>query len=535
MTHSPELFVIGLDGAPWKHVEPWIDEGTVETLAAVADEGAYGPLESTIPPVTVPAWPSFATGADPGTHGVFTFYDRNTDLVDPDTVDLREIDLPFVWEELNAQGRSTLVMNFPLIHPPLDVDGAYVSGMGAPSIDEAVDSPAIADVLKDVGYKLDGWSPLHADLDALYEDFVAAAAAKFAAIDRLVERVEPDFVYCLVSETDQLQHVAFEHTDLVERFYRELDGHLADLRSTHPDSNLLLMSDHGFEPEPTLEFRPNAWLHEQGYVSYDPVRRAALSGRVFRAARPLVERVGAGWEWESDDKNDEEVLHGDGDGDERGGSLPASALSAVTRAGDAVISGVHDWMLDPLSEAPVFGYSRGIWIGDDLPDYEGVRRELVSKLRDLRYDGRPVFETVGTPEEVYGGDDLSKAPDVVWVPEPHVWITHAKLDRPFGPRKRWREGTHQNDRQGFFAFAGPAAADRPDPVPASIVDVAPTALHAMGCGVPETMVGEVKTGILATDRDPEYKSPAPIRRGSHRTTPGDDDALQEHLENLGYM
>jgi len=35
--------------------------------------GTHGPLRSTIPPWTFPAWTSFMTGKNPGKHGVFDF------------------------------------------------------------------------------------------------------------------------------------------------------------------------------------------------------------------------------------------------------------------------------------------------------------------------------------------------------------------------------------------------------------------------------------------------------------------------------
>jgi len=67
------VLVIGLDGATLDLICPWAAQGHLPILARLMAEGAHGPLESTLPPVTSPAWPSFVTGKNPGRHGVFDF------------------------------------------------------------------------------------------------------------------------------------------------------------------------------------------------------------------------------------------------------------------------------------------------------------------------------------------------------------------------------------------------------------------------------------------------------------------------------
>ena len=41
--------VIGLDGATWDLLEPWIDGGELPTRESFPDRGAYGTLHSTVP------------------------------------------------------------------------------------------------------------------------------------------------------------------------------------------------------------------------------------------------------------------------------------------------------------------------------------------------------------------------------------------------------------------------------------------------------------------------------------------------------
>ena len=68
--------IIGLDGATWNVIKPLAEEGKLPTFKKLMEEGVWGNLESTVPPVTGPAWVSFATGRNPGKTGVFDFLNR---------------------------------------------------------------------------------------------------------------------------------------------------------------------------------------------------------------------------------------------------------------------------------------------------------------------------------------------------------------------------------------------------------------------------------------------------------------------------
>jgi len=73
MSEKRRVLVIGLDGATFGLLRPWMEEGSLPNLAAIARNGASGELQSTIPPNSAPAWTSFMTGMNPGKHGVYGF------------------------------------------------------------------------------------------------------------------------------------------------------------------------------------------------------------------------------------------------------------------------------------------------------------------------------------------------------------------------------------------------------------------------------------------------------------------------------
>lgn len=72
-----ELLVIGLDGFSYNILH----EFDVDTpfLPAVQLDGIAGDLSSVDTPPTLPGWMSFATGKDPGSHGVATMLQQPSD------------------------------------------------------------------------------------------------------------------------------------------------------------------------------------------------------------------------------------------------------------------------------------------------------------------------------------------------------------------------------------------------------------------------------------------------------------------------
>ena len=70
---SKKVVVIGLDGGTFKLLKPLAAEGLMPNLKKILDQGSNAILESTMPPMTGTAWSTFATGKQPGKHGVYDF------------------------------------------------------------------------------------------------------------------------------------------------------------------------------------------------------------------------------------------------------------------------------------------------------------------------------------------------------------------------------------------------------------------------------------------------------------------------------
>ena len=76
MSQAARVLIVGLDGVPWDLVHAWAGAGYLPTLARLIAQGSAGPLKSTMPPTSGPAWSSFMTGKNPGQTGIYDFLYR---------------------------------------------------------------------------------------------------------------------------------------------------------------------------------------------------------------------------------------------------------------------------------------------------------------------------------------------------------------------------------------------------------------------------------------------------------------------------
>jgi len=102
------LLIFGLDGATLDLVHPWAAAGKLPTLHRLMSTGCWGPLESTVPPMTSPAWPSFATASYPAKHSVFDFVSAHSGTYN--IVNATGIKRPTLWDLLSG-GRQSFTHN----------------------------------------------------------------------------------------------------------------------------------------------------------------------------------------------------------------------------------------------------------------------------------------------------------------------------------------------------------------------------------------------------------------------------------------
>lgn len=143
-----KVIVIGLDGLEPSIVEALMAAGSLPNLSRLAERGGYARVATTTPAQTPVAWSSFATGVNPGGHGIFDFirrdpatylpdlalsrYERPGAFAPPRAVNLRR-GTP-LWDHLGAAGIPASVLRCPCCYPPDPLRGRLLSGMGVPDL-----------------------------------------------------------------------------------------------------------------------------------------------------------------------------------------------------------------------------------------------------------------------------------------------------------------------------------------------------------------------------------------------------------------
>lgn len=144
-----KAIVIGLDGLEPTIVEAMLERGELPNLARIRRSGRYSRLRTTYPAQTPVAWSSFATGTNPGGHGIFDFISRDPATYLPDAALIRferpqsafapprvvnqRKGAPF-WQTLSQAGISSVVLRCPCTFPPDEIHGRMISGVGVPDL-----------------------------------------------------------------------------------------------------------------------------------------------------------------------------------------------------------------------------------------------------------------------------------------------------------------------------------------------------------------------------------------------------------------
>jgi predicted AlkP superfamily phosphohydrolase/phosphomutase len=143
-----KVIVIGLDGFDPSITEALLATGGLPNMARLRERGGYDRVGTTCPAQTPVAWSTFATGLNPGGHGIFDFlrrnpatyrpeialyrYEQRSAFLPPKAVNLRQ-GTP-VWDVLSDAGIPSTVLRHPCTYPSSKLRGRLLAGVGVPDL-----------------------------------------------------------------------------------------------------------------------------------------------------------------------------------------------------------------------------------------------------------------------------------------------------------------------------------------------------------------------------------------------------------------
>jgi predicted AlkP superfamily phosphohydrolase/phosphomutase len=280
-----EIFILGLDCAtPQLVFDKYLKE--LPTISGLIKNGNYGRLESTVPPVTVPAWMSMMTGKDPGQLGFYGFSDRlDYSYRDHYIVTNQSVKDKTIWDYLGEKGFKSIVMNLPLTYPPKSINGVLISSFLTPDKELSYTYPEEIkdeiDTIADGNYIIDVENFKTTDKNKLLLEIYDMTKKRFKVIKNYIKNKEWSLFIAVEMGIDRMHHGFWsyctpdhelydnknEFKEALIDYYKFVDKEISEMIELFDDdTELMIVSDHGAR---TLKgtFCLNDWLLENGYLN----------------------------------------------------------------------------------------------------------------------------------------------------------------------------------------------------------------------------------------------------------------------------
>jgi predicted AlkP superfamily phosphohydrolase/phosphomutase len=345
----------------------------------------------------------------------------------------------------------------------------------------------------------------------------------------LLELDPPDIVFTVLEAPDRLQHVYYRYMDprdplhssseaarvlpLITECFQTMDEIVGLLHDYAGSGGAFVCSDHGFTAW-EVSVHTNALLQQWGYLKLKSSARAMQTG-VARALVPLAKRV-----------------------------LPRKvAREAKGRTFAAIDWSQTQAFASPIPQQGIFVNLKGReQFGVVEPDrLQSLKEEIAERFKTLKGpEGDSVTDKVWLSEEVFSGNALDGAPDVLPVLRDHRFELDDELFHTdgFTDYRDLPRGVHHPDGIGIVAGSGVQGDAE---LNGSVMDVTPTILYMAGLEVPKGLDGRVLESCFTPERLAEkpVRTTAPLSsKQSEEESPysAEEEAMiEESLRGLGYL
>lgn len=484
-----KVIVIGIDAASFDLIRPWVDQGKLQNLKYLVDNGCAGILESTIPPLSPVAWTSFYTGVNPGKHGIFDFFEKTSDDHRIRIVNRSKCQAMPIWWYLNQAGYKTGMVNIPMTYPPDDVNGCMISGLDTPSIKNEFTFPATlkGEIMGSVGsyiIELDHNPRLMENPEMYVKELINIIDIREKTVRYLTNKYTFDFFMVVFTAADRIQHSFWkfidkdhpyysnEFEDAIFRIYKRIDEAVGRIIAPLDDStDIIVMSDHGMcSVHKTVNI--NRWLMENDYLHLKNETSASKLKDIFRRSKRRFFNTGEMILWDH--------------------------FIDWTRTRAFYVGSWGNISINLKGRFP-----GGIVNPGD--EYELLRNDIIKKIEQLcdSETGQPVLKSVLKREDIYTGNYVKDAPDLIL-----IWNEKYNGLKPTQERLRGKGSTDIIKISDTFCgdhspngivIVKSLVVKRGSTIKAKITDICPTILYMTGLPVPESMDGKVLTEIFHED------------------------------------
>ncbi len=521
-TDIARVVVIGLDMGDGGLIRAWARAGHLPNLDALIAHGTWLDLESPARVLHTSSWPTFATGALPGRHGVYYPYQpkpgcQQAQLIEPD-----QYGAPCFWHLADRQERRCLIYDVPETFPEAGFRGRAIFEWGTWAwYGQQVAQPSrLLDDLRarfgpyPLGMEAKHLGLARPDLAVLEERLPRSVEYKCRSLKWLMEQERWDLVVTAFCETHSAGHYLWPALPAdtadpeaaqfrpLRQVYAAIDRAIGELRATLPPDVILIV------------------------VSGDGVRPNRCGWHLLP---DVLERLGY-------------TNAPAGGGDANGRAGPRSALGTIKglvpeRARRWIADSLPWWLRDRIgahlqSSQIDWSRTRAFALPTDLEgcirinlkgrepagivepgsEYEDLCQEIRLRLAELvnPASGEPAVSEVSLLSEVFPGERQDYLPDIVV-----AWNDRAPIAALQSPRLGLIEGASPDPRTGTHSPSGFLLAHGLDIAQGKkgegrLVQVAPSVLRLMGLDAGPEMDG----GAFDAFAPPDPVSSVRVAQGS---------------------
>ncbi len=467
-----KTIVVGLDGAHFELINPWINKEELPNIKKCIENGAYGDLEVCLPPVTSPNWKCYSTGKNPGKLGIFWWENidiKNRRVYFPAK---RKMQHKEIWDYLSESGYKVAVIGMPLTYPPKKVNGIIVAG-GPDCPERGFTYPKkIEKILKyKYKYKVHPKHKIDHETEEAANEILEIIESRFRFALDLINSDEYDFIQVTTFYLNVLQHFLWDSIE-TKKAWKIIDNYIG--KFTKRDVNIIFMSDHGSN-RINVTFNINSWLYKEGYLKYNLNYRitkflaniGVTQENIMKLLdliriKPVISRI-----------------------------IPENIKMNIPINREEIrkegISKRIDWdrtVAIASGQGPIYLLKKE------------KKEEIKRKILELKApNGQKIAKNVYEKKEIYSGEYLSEAPDLIVDQESNVLIKGGIGKKKIFESAEDNKWKAENKKYGLFIAYGPSFR-RGKVQKVSILDLAPTILKLYGIEKPPDMDGRVLEEIL---------------------------------------
>lgn len=554
-----KVLVIGLDGATPELVERWIEEDKLPNLKQIMQRGAYGKLKSVYPPISPAAWTTFATGYNPGKHGVYDFrdYDNTRYGCFADTiVDSNAFAGKTIWDIAGASGQKVGVVTVPVTYPAWKVNGFMISGYPTPDEAKSYTYPpelaqTIPPLIGDSAFFKSGKNQELLDemkrlmylctdvsIDQMNKDNYGLFIMVMGATDRAHHDwwmyIDPTHPAYKVEEAERYGHLILETYEAADECVGKF------LAAIDDETTVFILSDHGGGSHPAYYFNANYMLRTMNLLTPNVKalkKQKGIKDTFKQFYRTRIRRF----------PSLEKIYR----------RLPQALKKMATDLDAQTMMNLDaiDWNRTKAYRFPMYPPVEGIMInvsgrqpeGCVQPgeEYEAIRTRILEEVRTLRDEktGEPIVLEAYRREELYHGERIEAAPDIILITQDSykggVGIDELVSDVPLDVLTKL-SGVHRMN--GILFAQGPHIRWNSEIERGALLNVAPTILYTLGLPIPLDMDGkpiltifdETYTNECNATYTHERKH-ADVASDEYGYSEEEEESVRAKLEALGYL